>query len=422
MSIVKHPTLYTKDQKGKLRIWFMETEGEKYRTVSGLFDNGTETRSGWKYARATNVGQSNGRTPEQQALFHVSAYYEQKLKRTGYSEDPATAGEEKIFKPMLAVKYGDIITGKKPKFVLEKQPVYVQPKLDGIRCVMTAAGMYSRNGEQFNSCPHIEEQLAPFFEKYPDAILDGELYNHSLKAEFEKISSLVRKENHTPETLAETSKLVEYHVYDAPVIYVSDKPDFDPATATPSDSASFSSRMSFILWALLGIRSVIVVDTVIPRDQDHLDELYGLWMEDGYEGQMIRLDTPYAKKRGIDLIKRKEFEDDEFEITRVGEGQGNWAGAAKKLFCIARPDQGPIPDFVEFDAGMAGTYERGVKLLEEAADYVGGTATIRYFGYGRHGRPRFPVVHALYKRGDDRHSSQQARPAPSPKPSVDIFE
>ena len=41
---------------------------------------------------------------------------------------------------------------------------------------------------------HILDELQPFFNKYPDVVLDGELYNHDLKDNFEKIISLVRKQ------------------------------------------------------------------------------------------------------------------------------------------------------------------------------------------------------------------------------------
>ena len=83
-------------------------------------------------------------------------------------------------KPMLAHKYDD-------KRVDWSKPVYIQPKLDGVRCLFTSEGAYSRNGKQFKNLRHIEIALESFFNANPDAVLDGELYKHDLKKDFEKI-------------------------------------------------------------------------------------------------------------------------------------------------------------------------------------------------------------------------------------------
>ena len=46
-----------------------------------------------------------------------------------------------------------------------KYPIYSQPKLDGIRCIVKKDGMWSRNGKKIISAPHIHESLKPLFEK-----------------------------------------------------------------------------------------------------------------------------------------------------------------------------------------------------------------------------------------------------------------
>ena len=37
-------------------------------------------------------------------------------------------------------------------------------------------------GKAITTCDHIFIALQPFFEQYPEAILDGELYNHETKS------------------------------------------------------------------------------------------------------------------------------------------------------------------------------------------------------------------------------------------------
>ena len=100
-------------------------------------------------------------------------------------------------------------------------PAYIQPKLDGVRCLFTAEGAFSRTGKQFMNVQHIEQELKSFFSCFPTAVLDGELYNHGLKDDFEKIISLVRKTKPTEEHRQEAAELVQYHVYDVPSMTLS---------------------------------------------------------------------------------------------------------------------------------------------------------------------------------------------------------
>ena len=93
--------------------------------------------------------------------------------------------------------------------------VFLQPKLDGVRCIFRNDGAFSRRGNSFKNVEHLEMQLADFFEKFPNIILDGELYNHKLKNDFEKIISLVRKTTRiTDQDRYEAASHVEFHVYD----------------------------------------------------------------------------------------------------------------------------------------------------------------------------------------------------------------
>ena len=119
------------------------------------------------------------------------------------------------YKPMLAYP-----VSKKP--IDYSKPVFIQPKLDGVRCVIQynkrlcdeVVIAYSRTGKEWKNIEHILEQLRPFFMKYPNVILDGELYNHDLRDNFEKIISLVRKTKPTAEDRVEASKKTQFHCYD----------------------------------------------------------------------------------------------------------------------------------------------------------------------------------------------------------------
>ena len=105
-------------------------------------------------------------------------------------------------KPMLAYP-----VSSKPINYDDK--VFIQPKLDGVRCVIQYnAGVvtaYSRTGKEWKNIDHILFNLKPWFALNPNVILDGELYNHDYKDNFEQIISMVRKTKPTDEARVERS-------------------------------------------------------------------------------------------------------------------------------------------------------------------------------------------------------------------------
>jgi ATP-dependent DNA ligase len=350
------PTLYKRDTKGKVREWTIQVKNVNdtgaIRTVAGLVD-GKKVTSEWKTTDAKNIGKKNSTTGATQADAEAQASWDKKVEKE-YFTDVAAIDTYDKFKPMLAHDYT-----KRPQ-----SSGWSQPKLDGIRCVANANGLWTRNGKAITSCPHIWESVKPFIDNNPGLILDGELYNHELKADFNKITSLVRKVKCRPEEVAEAKELVQYHVYD---VYVPEM--------------LFTDRIKVID----GIQSdsVKLVRTDFCSDQEELDKLYSEYTEQGYEGQMVRNNEPYENKRSKHLLKRKEFITEEFKVLRVLEGQGNWAGYAKKFRL-------QLPDGREFGGGVRGQQAQLKELWE--SQQTPAWATCRYFELTPDGVPRFPVV------------------------------
>ena len=228
----KLQTLYKIDTKGKLREWTMHIDGASFYAVKGLVD-GKKTTDKPTTTIAKNVGRSNATTPQEQALLEAQAKFQKKLD-SGYALNEIDAQKKKFYEPMLAHNYKD----RKDELV-GKYPVFSQPKLDGIRCIVRKEGNTligrTRNGKEIECIPHILKSLNGFFLAYPNAILDGELYNHDLRDNFNKITSLVRKQKpiksdkmtdkafdkkvaEYKERLSEAEDTIQYHVYDAPRI------------------------------------------------------------------------------------------------------------------------------------------------------------------------------------------------------------
>ena len=366
------PTLYKRDDSGRIRTWeiqigFNSDEHAGTRTVAGLID-GKQTTSVWNIKEAKNVGKKNGTTSRTQAMRDAQSAWDRKLERDFFKDIKDVDSYEK-FKPMLAAGYKDHPTPHG----------FSQPKLDGIRCIADKNGLWTRAGKPITSCPHISEALKSYFDVWPTAILDGELYNHKLKADFNKITSLVRKTKSTEEDFKEAEKLVEYHMYDI--------------TWTHGVKMTFKNRNDILnkMAMLKSFKSDIlkIVETTWCDNQEEMDKLYSEYTEDGYEGQMVRHDTPYEHKRSKGLLKRKEFTTEEFKVVEVLEGLGNWSGYVKRFICEL-PANADTPAGKTFGSGIRGSQQQMKELLEsgKTPDW----ATVRYFNLTPDGVPRFPVV------------------------------
>ena len=343
--IVTHPTIYRRDSRGSLRILYAEQRGAAFRIVSGLAD-GKTVATGWTAC----VGKQ-GRDHEGQTAFEIASTYRYHLARD-YHEMIEATETARFFKPMLAAKYENFAPG------------YAQPKLDGVRCIANAEGLWTREGQPINGAPHIAAALAPVFAAHPAAVIDGELYNHALAEDFNEIISLVRKKTPDDAHRARSAAVVEYHAYDL-----------------PSAPGGFADRHAALADLMKGVPSVVLVETRPIADEASYDELHGGWLAAGYEGSMWRADAPYEQKRSKTLRKRKSFQDAEFECVAIEEGTGTWAGLAKSVTCR-------LPDGRTFSAGVKGSQDFARQLLGETHRVV----TVQYFHLTPDGVPRFPVA------------------------------
>jgi DNA ligase-1 len=138
---------------------------------------------------------------------------------------------------------------------------------------------------------------------------------------------------------------------------------------------------------------VQAVKTSNIQDEHDIQMMLGEYLESGYEGQMLRVpDSPYEGKRSKNLIKHKEFEDDEFEIVSMEEGKGNWADAVKRI-------EIRLKDGTTQFAGVRGSFDTLHDLLYNDHGYA--EVTVRYQNKTDDGKLRFPVVVAFWKDGRD---------------------
>jgi ATP-dependent DNA ligase len=161
-------------------------------------------------------GQSNQRNPFQQALIYARAQYLKRVEKGGSLNAQGTKKSKgnigsTMYFPMLAKKWKD---GSKHL----TYPLYIQPKLDGVRCLVFLRRhnggeknvvVYSRSQKEFPAMDHLKKLLYRYLndmydtEKNQSIYLDGELYKHGKK--LQDISGESRNEKKRPATKKEVS-------------------------------------------------------------------------------------------------------------------------------------------------------------------------------------------------------------------------
>ena len=271
-------------------------------------------------------------------------------------------------KPMLAYPVSD-------KPIDYTQPVFMQPKLDGVRCLIqydnSVVTAYSRTGKEWKNIDHILQSLKPFFEANPNVILDGELYNHALRDDFEKIISCVRKTKPTDADRAESRKLVQFHCYDI-----------------VDQSMTFDKRYKFVFDNLrdsYGVRTVETTQCFTEGDAKvfHEDNLYR-----GYEGSILRTNDIYKCGRSWSLRKFKDFHDAEAVIVDWVEGKGKRKGTIGKFMAIDA-------DGNKFGMPVMDNFKKLQTMFKEMQGWVGKEATFTYFERNKAGSYRHPLFKAI---------------------------
>jgi len=288
-------------------------------------------------------------------------------------------------KPMLAYP-----VSAKP--IDYSKPTFIQPKLDGVRCVIQAEGLtpyhdsnpvshgfvvkaYSRTGKEWKNIEHILDELHPFFAKNRNVILDGELYNHDLKDDFEKIISLVRRKTPDDLDMLESADLVQFHCYD--II---------------DEELPFEQRIDFVHEVLNEytsyMGSIYKVDTIRVFDEDQAESDHTKNLKAGYEGSIVRTNDTYACKRSHNLRKFKDFHDAEATLTGWVEGKGKRIGTIGKFTAI--DDEGN-----EFGMPVMDKFKFLQDNFEKMQGYVGKTATFTYFERTKANSYRHPLFKCI---------------------------
>lgn len=381
---MKLEKLFARTSTGAIQQWEIEIIGNEIRTTYGQVDGQLVTTDP-THCYGKNTGKANATSDEEQAIKEAKAIFKKKLKE-GYTPNIEDIDKVGFFQPQLAKSFEDY----------EKDityPLAVEDKLNGVRCVLSKKGAFSRTGEEFHCVEHIKEEFTRIFHHFPDLVFDGELFNPALKNELSKITSLVsvnRKEaDVTDEDRENAKKLVQYHIYDI----------WSPELA----SKQYKERKGFLANLLQneytpdGHGSIIhFVPCKLIYSRQEIDTIMKQVKEEKREGIMLKiLDAPYENKRSKNFLKLKVFYDEEFEVVGFIPGTGNWAGKVKKVVC--KLNVPATNGKTTFESNIRGSMPELKYLYETQEQHIGKRVTVEYQEKSVYNIPLIPYCDAIFR-------------------------
>jgi len=269
---------------------------------------------------------------ESVSTIHVKLGYDSALKRAKTMWENQ---KEIPILPMLANKWED-----RHKYISE--PFYVQPKIDGVRLLVSNKGGISRTGKIVPGTEHLGKGLKE------GEYLDGECYDPNKT--FEEITSLFKT----------NPRALEFHVFD---YFDTNQPDL-----------TFDQRLERV-----------TVETRWVKTKKDLPIVHKQYMDAGYEGTMIREPSSVYEigKRSNYLLKLKDFKTDEYKVIGMRECTGKDVGTPTWV-CLTENGQ-------EFTVRPEGTQEKRREMFKNGDKYMGKMLTVKYQNLTDLGVPRFPV-------------------------------
>lgn len=260
-----------------------------------------------------------------------------------------------------------------PDITKVKYPAYIQPKLDGYRCVYREGAMWSRAGKPFGN-----KNLALHFKKLfqtSEYVLDGELYCHGTS--FNSLQKILNTEE------APLPVTLKYVVYDCVHLtqwdYQHSKKEYQNRLVD----------LRHIVNGVIGEHSKVIdiANDKVNSAAEAVDK-YKEYLKNGYEGAMLKApDGLYRWKRTTvksgEMLKVKPFKSIDLPIESIYAGEGKFEGMAGGVDCTFNG--------VTVSIGSGFDVDTRKKMAAAPHDYLGKTIEIKYFEETEDGSLRFPT-------------------------------
>ena len=362
-------TVLFKNHHGVIGSWQIEVTDNAELKIGSTKKLGGKTTVRIVLVEGKNIGKANETSPLEQAHKEMAARIQKQLDK-GYvtkleDADEAPVNSVGMPQPVLAT----VLEKVNPESI-DWDNAYLQPKLNGHRCMYRDGVLYSRGGKAID-LPHIVDSIhAELLDKYP---LDGELYIHGTS--LQQIGSMVKKPR-------EESLALEYHVYDCPMAFDSFFKRYISALSTATTSGA-----------------VKMLATVKVTSMQQVHALTDKWVAEGYEGSILRHGTSAYEfgKRSRKILKIKNYTESEAEIVgfEVKKPVIKADGTRFEVICFVLKNHF---GGVTFEVTAPGNEQEVHDQALNAENYIGKMMTLKYFELSDDSVPQQPV--ALQVRDD----------------------
>ena len=366
------PQLYAKASTGKIKTWQIAVTKEEDGTATiwtnhGYVDGKMQLKPK-PIKVGKNIGKKNETTPYDQALSEALSSHKKKIEQKKYiTEIPTDDNEPDIYLPMLA---------KKLKESWAKFPVMTQPKLNGVRCLAKKVDELTIDyrSRKFKSYNDTLGHLTPFLLEMMrvDEIFDGEIYYYGFT--FQQIVRRVKK-------MREDTNLLQFWVYDVA----------DEKMDAVARNTLYQSRIPD------GHSHIIKVPTMVALSMDDIQMYHNQNVGLGFEGTIVRNSNAFYKFdfRSADLLKKKDFIDEEFKIIGckdeiVAEFNAE-TGETEEQHAVVFICENNDGSGSTFDVRPRGSVELRVKWYENFSEIEGKDLTVRFQERSEDNIPIFPV-------------------------------
>ncbi|OZJ06361.1 hypothetical protein BZG36_00760, partial [Bifiguratus adelaidae] len=291
----------------------------------------------------------------------------------------------------------DFIKGRS-EAQLQSGAWYASEKMDGVRCLTVVKRgdpmqitFYSRTGRPFLTLRHLHDHLLAMMPSLPHPYEDGFVLDGEL------LAAPLGQHSFT-ETMQQIRRLTDMPT---PHYYVFDIVPF--ADFVQGHSAlRLTERWKTLELFAPTISSGAVLQVVpqrLMRNMDDVTQMEKKALEAGWEGIILRRDVPYVGKRTTDLLKLKQWKDDEYKVidTEVGHMRLPSGKEQDLLLAVTVLHKGhPVSIGSGFSLEQRERYARDPNLI------LGKEITVRYFEESKSkGKAslRFPSVKMVYEEG-----------------------
>lgn len=292
------------------------------------------------------------------------------------------------FEVQLAEKYDE---KREKKINFEKETWFASRKLDGLRCLALIDDngdieIMSRKGKNFHTLNKLKKEISKL--NLRNTVLDGEvcIIDEDENEDFNAILKEYKRKNHTIEN-------PKYILFDILTMeeFINKK-----------GKKSFKERYEKLFNIIPNENYYLsVTPQIVVNSKEQLCKMTIEAQENGWEGLIIRKNISYEGKRSKNMLKVKQFQDDEYIVKDVKIGPFRVINNSKEeieeiLTNVIIEHKGYL-----VSVGSGFSIDERRRFKEHPEKIIGKEITVQYFNesYNEDGglSLRFPTIKAIYE-------------------------